>query len=354
MPAFRARNPYYLRISEKNVLPLYVYLDARHLDWMSDYVLQKVLVDLRPMVLPKLKEETSGGAKKTTVDVHRGDTYQFCYFIRKTEPHSVVVKARHFEAAPPVARKPLPQTKKRKVAAGSQSASKRRKTKGKGRAGESEEEEEAVFSDEDEDYYEEEEEVSPRRSRRSGNEDVEMEEIKHEPDEPVLSGPGDVAHAPIDVDIDEEEEKPKPILKLKYQDFSIYGHCLCIVVEPYPPLRAASRAPAAAATRAQTSSFFAPRAASLAPRAQTPLFLPDDDDERELSVAPFPPQQRTTLPPVPLFHEDVEEDESDNGGMMAFSQAMNGFTHLPAGAADDDDDMDGAVFFGDADEVREL
>jgi hypothetical protein len=61
---FRARNPYYLRISKNNVLPLYVsstnvngvhaihsyklYLDDRHLDWMSDRVLQHVLEDLRP------------------------------------------------------------------------------------------------------------------------------------------------------------------------------------------------------------------------------------------------------------------------------------------------------------------
>jgi hypothetical protein len=61
---FNTRNQYYLRISEKNVLPVYVcfitavqasinvnfqlYLDERHLDWMSDLVLQHVLSDLRP------------------------------------------------------------------------------------------------------------------------------------------------------------------------------------------------------------------------------------------------------------------------------------------------------------------
>jgi hypothetical protein len=61
---FNTRNQYYLRISEKNVLPVYVclltavqanidvnlqlYLDERHLGWMSDLVLQHVLSDLRP------------------------------------------------------------------------------------------------------------------------------------------------------------------------------------------------------------------------------------------------------------------------------------------------------------------
>lgn len=185
--------------------------------------------------------------------------------------------------------------------------------------------------------------------------------------EPRLSQtPGDPdagdSAAPIDIDLEIEEEKPKPVLQLKYQDFSIYGHCLCIVVEPYPPLRSASRVPSA--SRAPSVAFFAPRGQSTAPttgspaasslRARTPLFLPDDDD-RERSVTPFPRQG--TLPPVPLFddgQDDEEDPDSDNGGMMAFSQAMNGYNHLPAGAVDDDDEMDGAVFFGDADEVREL
>jgi hypothetical protein len=109
---FRARNPYYLRISQKSVLPLYVFLDERHIDWMSDRVLQYVLADLRPLIIPKLKAEADahlgpGGppnAKKGTVDVHRGEFYQFCFFFRKTEPHSVLIKTRTFVAA-------LPQSK---------------------------------------------------------------------------------------------------------------------------------------------------------------------------------------------------------------------------------------------------
>lgn len=62
---FKTRNLFYLRISEHSVLPVYVsctilhqiehsptesklYLDERHLDWMSDQVLQHILSDLRP------------------------------------------------------------------------------------------------------------------------------------------------------------------------------------------------------------------------------------------------------------------------------------------------------------------
>jgi len=73
----------------------------------------------RNSLLSKLKAEAdivlSGSAsKKSTVDTHRGgdpvflimtnvtlltnyssETYQFCYFLRKTDPHSVIVKVRH-------------------------------------------------------------------------------------------------------------------------------------------------------------------------------------------------------------------------------------------------------------------
>jgi len=66
---------------------------------MSDRVLQYVLADLRPLIIPKLQAEADvgsggpvSGAKKGTVDVKRGDFYQFAYFLRKTEPHSVLIK----------------------------------------------------------------------------------------------------------------------------------------------------------------------------------------------------------------------------------------------------------------------
>ncbi|KAJ7094657.1 hypothetical protein B0H15DRAFT_830392 [Mycena belliarum] len=396
---FRTRNPYYLRISEKNVLPLYLYLDGRHVNWMTDSILQHVLADLQPKILPKLKAEadahsgTSSNNKKATVDTHRGDSYQFCYFIRKTEPHSVLIKTRHFSAAP-LQRKPdmphplRPQGSKRKGRKldSPRSSTKRRKTKGKGKAREGDESDEAISSPDEEAEEHAQEGVNVRRSQRNKKfmaggyrendgappgSDIEMEDepqnglesvqVKPEASEPRLSQvPGESLAAPIDIDIEIDEEKPKPVLKLTYQDFSIYGHCLCIVVEPYPPIRSASRVPSV--SRAPSVAFFAPRGASAAPpssalstaslRARTPLFLPDEDERGET-----PAPRQGTLPPVPLFDEDDEDQESDNGGMIAFSQAMNNYDHLPAGAADDDDDMDGAdgaVFFGDADEVKEL
>ncbi|KAK7695918.1 hypothetical protein QCA50_000557 [Cerrena zonata] len=102
-------------------------------------------------------------------------------------------------------------------------------------------------------------------------------------------------------DEDEEEQKPKPILKLSYEGFNVNGKCLCVIVEPYPPLPAVRH--------------FVPSGGA-AQRARTPLFLPGYDDERDRSEtpAPFAGPQRN-LPPVPLFLDDPEDNEDDDDGI---------------------------------------
>lgn len=164
----------------------------------------------------------------------------------------------------------------------------------------------------------------------------------------------------MEIDVDEEEAKPKPLLNLHYQGFNIFGSCLCVVVEPWPPVREASRAPSVAPIFSNT-----PRAPSIAPpdfissgqretmqREKTPLFLPDLDRGRSETPAPF--NRDRQLPPVPLFNDTVDQelDNSDDDGLMEFSQALN---HAgDHGATEADDEMDGAIFFGDADEAREF
>lgn len=160
----------------------------------------------------------------------------------------------------------------------------------------------------------------------------------------------------IDLEL-EEEEKPKPLLQLKYQGFGIYGHCLCIVVEPWPPIRSMSRAPSVVQLPSREPSiappsFVAAREQSI--RAKTPLFLPDFDRERSMTPAPFRDRGVTSASSFldPAFLDDSED--SEDGGMMQFSQVLNATGDIRAGAADDDEDMDNAMFFGDADEAREL
>lgn len=43
---FSTRNAFYLRASNYRVVPLFLYLDERHIDWMSELVLQQVIAEL--------------------------------------------------------------------------------------------------------------------------------------------------------------------------------------------------------------------------------------------------------------------------------------------------------------------
>lgn len=160
----------------------------------------------------------------------------------------------------------------------------------------------------------------------------------------------------LDVDLEIEEEKPKPMLQLRYQGFSIYGHCLCVVVEPWPPFRSTSRASSVVQDLPRAPSIAPPEFVPTGIRAKTPLFLPDDID-RERSETPAPFRGRPALSSRPsLDHPsffDDSDDSGDDGGMMEFSQLLSAAGEFRAGAADDDEDMDTAIFLGDADERRD-
>jgi hypothetical protein len=164
------------------------------------------------------------------------------------------------------------------------------------------------------------------------------------------------ANLSIDEDEAEALAKPKPILQLSYQNFDLSGRCLCVIVEPWPPivnLNRASRAPSAAASTRGLSIAPADFVSSedLAARGRTPLFYPEDEDEPgqpAFRVPDFP--QKRVVPPVPLFNDTVPEDE--NSALLQFSQTLN--SRRGHGVVNDDDEFDGTVLFGDADEVREL
>ena len=191
-------------------------------------------------------------------------------------------------------------------------------------------------------------------------EEVQMDSTTEPLDNSSVSGDlEDSAPSEIELDVDEEEAKPKPILQLKYQGFDISGRCLCVVVEPWPPIRAASRTPSVAPLFSNVSQapniarpdFISGDQRTLMQREGTPLFLPDPDRER--SETPAPSGSGRILPPVPLFNDAIVMDEdSDEDGLMTFSQSLNyAGGH---GAVEADDEIDGAIFFGDADEAREF
>ena len=253
----------------------------------------------------------------------------------------MALKRRNYVAAPPQPAIPVPRISKgkrkaKKVAEETQAARKKRKTKGKGRA----------VNDGNDDEYE---------SEGSNSE--------QDADAMVIDDPTST------LEPDMEEEKPKPIMQVAYQGFNIFGHSLCVIVEPWPltSVRAASEAPSMfrAGSRALSeapSAFAREYTEGLEPasrREATPLFLPDWD-ERGRSTTPVPPSRAPdrVYPPVPLFDDAIVMDEEDNdlGGMMELSQVLNVGRDVPRGgpALDDDDDMEGYVFAADADERREL
>lgn len=367
---------------------------------MSDRVLNKVVADLRPKIIPKLRAESDAymgpgpapaNAKKGTVDVHRGDTYQFAYFLRETEPHSVLIKTRNFvlDTAPP----PPPPSKTSKPRADEQKksssirkrhgapssrtkkrASRRGKAARKNNEGDdldyspsesgSSDDVLQVDGDGDTEMADGSDGGAAKRTRGANEATTDSIDVKVEEDEQGLAQTATaqkssrVEDAGTSNEIqDEEEQKPKLALELKYRSFSNFKRCLCVVVEPWPPLRRDARAPSLAPSAATGQSSRVPtQSESRGQRGKTPLFLPDLDDER---ATPGPSRSRT-LPPVPLFDDpqvdrDIEETEDldDSAAIMQFSQLLN-TTGRVTGAIEEDDEFDGAVLFADADEAKEL
>ncbi|KAI5467392.1 hypothetical protein BGZ63DRAFT_419105 [Mariannaea sp. PMI_226] len=103
----------YLRISKYSVLECRIYLDNPALaqSWLlnhRDPILPKVIESIRPLVLPKLREERERSRKKSSKkkavkDVVVGDDFEVSIFLMETSTrHSLLFKTKHFrERMPP-------------------------------------------------------------------------------------------------------------------------------------------------------------------------------------------------------------------------------------------------------------
>ena len=90
MPStYSTRNALYLRVSTYKVIPLFLYLDERHVNWMSDDILDSVVEDLKDKMQSLLA--VTRGTKKHRVHVERGEGYQYCYFLRNSSKTEVVL-----------------------------------------------------------------------------------------------------------------------------------------------------------------------------------------------------------------------------------------------------------------------
>jgi hypothetical protein len=166
--------------------------------------------------------------------------------------------------------------------------------------------------------------------------DVDMDDLSANGEQQLQTGAEsaekDATTTVIDLEVDSEEEKPKPILNLTYQGFNIYGHCLCVVVEPWPVIR--SMTTSISNRSVAGSSLFQQQTTRPRDERSRPLFLPEELQEDEIS--------------------DGDSDSDEISGMMQFSQVLRDVGDSRAGAANDDEGMDGSVLFGDADEFKEL
>ncbi|KAF6829033.1 hypothetical protein CPLU01_08152 [Colletotrichum plurivorum] len=266
----------YLRITKYSVLECRIYLDNPALaqSWLlnpRNPILPKVIESVRPLVLPKLREEKErerakkkSSKKKTVKDVVVQDEFEVSMFLTETTTrHSLLTKHKHFRDKAPGrlqsnSNKLINETHDTPIDVdmepeGADSAAHIRR--------ESDSEEDAAGLSR---IPAVDETARPRRSKRqrgvSRNHDDDYEmpsddepggeisaiEIDSDDDAPRPSkrlrkqaaGSGD------DVDHDEDDKK-KMAMDVSYEGFAIYGRVLCLVVKKRQGLRLASSSSAA-------------------------------------------------------------------------------------------------------------
>ncbi|WWC66492.1 uncharacterized protein I206_100394 [Kwoniella pini CBS 10737] len=245
---FSTRNAFYLRASNYRVIPLFLYLDERHVDWMSERVLQLVIGALQPKISDILF--TSRGTKKHKVHVERGEGYQYCYFLRTTTRTEVVLlKDKSYSLRPPTPPpEPIqvPSPTKRKAPSSSS----------------------RVFR-------------TPRRARtrsRSGTTQMEDVDASITPplqtmdnvDQDTIDEDGvRVKAEPVDYDADRTESMEetnikdwKPDVDVTYKGFGTSSVQLVLIIEPYPPLAPSQYAPPSSRLSSRSASIASARSRS--------------------------------------------------------------------------------------------
>ncbi|KAG9522299.1 hypothetical protein KCV07_g3029, partial [Aureobasidium melanogenum] len=227
----------YLRITRYSVLEVRIYLDNPALanSWLlnsRDPVLPRVIEAVRPLVLPKLREENEnakkkGGKKKKGVrDVVAQDDFEVSIFLTETSTsHAMLTKQKTFT------QKPRLQSNTSKL------------TNYFGNNTENaihvhdDEEAPAVLLEEDADEVKMGDIPEVNTNKRSRNDDEDDEHIfvqseEDEDEEEETPQPRKKKNKVKDVSQDEEEDDKKKMgIKTAYEGFSIYGRILCLIVK---------------------------------------------------------------------------------------------------------------------------
>ncbi|TWU75253.1 hypothetical protein ED733_005948 [Metarhizium rileyi] len=253
----------YLRITKYSVLECRIYLESPSLaqSWLlnpRNPVLPRIIETIRPLVLPKLREEKERSKKKSSKkknikDVITQDDFEVSMFLTETSTrHSLLTKKKHFREKGPHSMqsnstKLIDETNLAPVDVDGEN-------------------EVLVLREEDGDDDDvriaEIPVASPEtRSKRHRKNDTmstlvqdsdgdggaqDAIELDSDADEPA-SNRARFPQAPDEDDMDDDEDKKKLALDVSYEGFAIYGRVLCLVVRkketktPRPRQRTADR-----------------------------------------------------------------------------------------------------------------
>ncbi|OLL24629.1 hypothetical protein NEOLI_003162 [Neolecta irregularis DAH-3] len=81
---FATLNRRYLRISQYSVLEVRIYLDLKHVPWFT----WEIISEIRPLIIPKLREEATKKKKQSSKDVIKTDKFEATIFL-------LPIKTRH-------------------------------------------------------------------------------------------------------------------------------------------------------------------------------------------------------------------------------------------------------------------
>ncbi|KAH8179228.1 hypothetical protein LIA77_00747 [Sarocladium implicatum] len=227
----------YLRISKYSVLECRIYLDNPALaqSWLlnpRNPVLPRVIESIRPLVLPKLREERERSKKKSTKkktvkDVVAGDDFEVSMFLTETATrHSLLSKKKHFHEKAP---KKMQSNSNRLIAESDQAPV--------------DVEAAQMLREESDDEHDNtrladiplapSREQRKRSTRTRDDEDSifvsedDAVEINSDEEEP----PHKRARALGDVGAEDEDDKKKLAMDISYEGFAIYGRVLCLVIQ---------------------------------------------------------------------------------------------------------------------------
>ncbi|KAG6160829.1 hypothetical protein E4U37_004842 [Claviceps purpurea] len=233
----------YLRISKYSVLECRIYLDNPSLaqSWLlnpRNPVLPRIVESIRPLVLPKLREERERSKKKSSKkksikDVIVQDDFEVSMFLTETATrHSLLSKKKHFRD------KGLPMMQ-------SNSTKLIDETDHVPVDVDGEQEIAAIFREEDSDdgggngRLSEIPVARPKRRRDTTTSDLHTEEsggsdnaidLDSDTERPVTKRARIPSALGEDASEGEEDDKKKLAMDVSYEGFAIYGRVLCLVV----------------------------------------------------------------------------------------------------------------------------